>query len=163
MMPMTKRKRALPKDHSAIAVATALSSPTIAVFSSDPSVVSLVNEVCPRGWRIESCQDPESGRDMLSRPNIRMVLVDDEEIQEQLRGWLLDRVRRFAPQALLFYVAAMHSEADEKRARSYQAHYYTSKPLDTGRTLRVLQSFLQVASTRDGIAGDGQMAPSKRH
>ncbi len=155
---MTKRKRAL-KDASTIA-AVASSPPTIAVFSSDPSLVSLVNEVCPRAWQVKSCRDPESGRDILSRPDIRMVVVDDEEIQEQLRGWLLDRVRKFAPQALLFYVAAQHSEADEKRARAYQAQYYTSKPLDTGRTLRVLESFLQVAFARDGVSGE---RPTKRH
>ncbi len=158
VIPMTKRRRALAKGPSAIAIAAASSSPTIAVFSSDPSLVSLVHEVCPRAWQVEPCRDPESGRDILSRPDIRMVVVDDEEIQEQLRGWLLDRVRKFAPQALLFYVAALHSEADEKRARSYQAQYYTSKPLDTGRTLRVLESFLQVASARDGAADS-----TKRH
>jgi DNA-binding response OmpR family regulator len=159
---MTKRKRALAKDPSAIAVSTALSSPTIVVFSSDPSLVSLVQEVCPRAWQVESCQDPENGQDILSHPDIRMVVVDDEKIQEQLRGWLLDRVRKFASQALLFYVAALHSEADEKRARSYQAQYYTSKPLDAGRTLRVLESFLQVASGRDAKATGGITATKRR-
>lgn len=162
MILMTKRKRVLRKDTFPVAVAAAVSSPTIAVFSSDPSLVGLVQEICPRAWQVESCQDPESGRDILLRPDIRMVVVDDEKIQEQLRGWLLDRVRKFAPQALLFYVAALHSEADERRARSYQAQYYTSKPLDTGRTLRVLESFLQVAGARDGIGGE-RLAATKRH
>lgn len=125
-------------------------------------MVDLVREVCPRTWVVESCSDPECGRNLLSRPDIRLVLIDDEKIDEQLRGWLLDRVRRFAPQALLFYVAAAHSEADEKRARSYQAHYYTSKPLDPGRTLRVLESFLRVASARYGGAADSRASGRRR-
>lgn len=137
-------------------------TPTIAIFSDDSSLVDLVREVCPRTWLVELCADAECGRDLLSRPDIRMVLIDDEKIDEQVRGWLLDRVRRFAPRALLFYVAAAHSEADEKRARSYQAHYYTSKPLDPGRTLRVLESFLRVASTRDGLAPAPQGAGKRR-
>jgi len=50
-------------------------------------------------------------------------------------------VRKNAPHALVAYIAAVHSLEIERRARTYRVQYYTSKPIDRERTLRVLHSF----------------------
>jgi DNA-binding response OmpR family regulator len=127
-----------------------LSAPTVVIFSADKELTELTRQAAPQPWKVESCEDPTLGRQVLQRPNVKVVIVDDEVVQEDARGWLLDRVHRFVPQALLIYVAASHSPADEKRARSYAAQYYTAKPIDVDRTIRVVQSFLRAAAERDG-------------
>ncbi len=119
--------------------------PTAIVFTSDDGLTTLARQAVPSAWKIEVCRDAGIGREVLSHPNVRLVIVDDESVQEETRGWLLDRIRRFVPRALLIYIAGSHSTEDEKRARGYAAQYYTAKPLDTDRTLRVLQSFVRVA------------------
>jgi DNA-binding NtrC family response regulator len=127
-----------------------LAAPTVVVFSADKELTALAQRAAPEPWKVENCEDPAIGREALSRPNVKLVIVDDEVVREDARGWLLDRIHRFVPQALLIYVAASHSPADEKRARSYAAQYYTAKPIDAERTLRVVQSFLKAAAERDG-------------
>lgn len=130
--------------------AAAAPAPTVVVFSADKELTELARQAAPHPWKVEPCEDPSLGRQVLQRPNVKVVIVDDEVVREDSRGWLLDRIHRFVPQALLIYVAASHSAADEKRARSYAAQYYTAKPIDVERTMRVVQSFLKAAAERDG-------------
>lgn len=127
--------------------------PTAIVFTADEGISGLAEQAVPSGWKIELCRDAGVGREVLSHPNVRLVIVDDESIQEETRGWLLDRIRRFVPRALLIYIAGAHSPDDEKRARGYAAQYYTAKPVDMDRILRVLQSFVRVAE--DSSLGRG--------
>ncbi|HLX37290.1 MAG TPA: hypothetical protein VKR29_05790 [Candidatus Binataceae bacterium] len=124
-------------------------TPTLLLFSADKELASLVRKSVNEPWKIELCEDPAIGREVLSRPSVRMVIVDDGSVDEEARGWLLDRIRKFVPQALLIYIASTHSEADERRARGYAAQYYTAKPLDLDRTARVIESFARTASGRD--------------
>jgi hypothetical protein len=127
-------------------------APTLVLFSADRALTALVKETVGAPWKIETCEDPAIGREALSRPSVRLVIVDDGAVDEEARGWLLDRIRKFVPQALLIYIASTHSEADERRARGYSAQYYTAKPLDLGRTARVIESFVRAASARDGAS-----------
>ncbi len=129
--------------------------PTAIVFTADDGLTTLAQQAVPSAWKIELCHDAGIGREVLSHPNVRLVIVDDESVQEEARGWLLDRIRRFVPRALLIYIAGSHSPDDEKRARGYAAQYYTAKPLDTERTLRVLQSFVRVAEDSNLTSGNG--------
>src|SRR5580658_1860900 len=124
-------------------------APTLVLFSADRALTAMVKETVRAPWKIETCEDPAIGREALSRPSVRLVIVDDGAVDEEARGWLLDRIRKFVPQALLIYIASTHSEADERRARGYSAQYYTAKPLDLGRTARVIESFVRAASARD--------------
>jgi DNA-binding response OmpR family regulator len=124
-------------------------APTLVLFSGDKELTALVRKSVKAPWKIELCEDPAIGREALSRPSVRLVIVDDGAVDEEARGWLLDRIRKFVPQALLIYIASTHSEADERRARGYSAQYYTAKPLDLGRTARVIESFVRAASARD--------------
>jgi len=124
--------------------------PTLVLFSSDKELTALVRNTVKAPWKIELCEDPAMGREALSRPSVRLVIVDDGAVDEEARGWLLDRIRKFVPQALIIYVASTHSEADERRARGYSAQYYTAKPLDADRTARVIESFVRTAAAHDG-------------
>jgi len=125
-------------------------APTLVLFSADKELTALVRKTVPVPWKIESCEDPAIGREALARPTVRLVIVDDGAVKEEARGWLLDRIRKLVPHALLIYIASAHSEADERRARGYSAQYYTAKPLDLDRTARVIESFVRVAASRDG-------------
>lgn len=131
---------------------TRVSAPTLVLFSADRELAALVKRSARPPWKIELCEDPAIGREALSRPSVRLVIVDDGAVDEEARGWLLDRIRKFVPQALLIYIASAHSEIDEKRARRYAAQYYTAKPLDMDRTSRVIESFIRLASERDSGA-----------
>ena len=127
-----------------------LPAPTLVLFSSDRELTALVKKTVKPPWRIELCEDPAIGREALGRPSVQLVIVDDGAVDEEARGWLLDRIRKFVPQALLIYIASSHTETDERRARGYSAQYYTAKPLDLDRTARVIESFVRSATTRDG-------------
>jgi DNA-binding response OmpR family regulator len=128
---------------------------TLVLFSSDKELAALVRKIVKAPWRVELCEDPAIGREALARPSVRLVIVDDGAVDEEARGWLLDRIHKFVPQALLIYIASTHSEADERRARGYSAQYYTAKPLDTDRVARVIESFIRSAAARESGMGRG--------
>jgi len=128
-------------------------APTLVLFSADKELTALVRKTVKAPWKVELCEDPAIGREVLSRPSVRLVIVDDGAVDEEARGWLLDRIRKFVPQALLIYIASAHTEADERRARGYSAQYYTAKPLDIDRTARVIESFIRTAAAREGEIG----------
>ena len=117
----------------------------IVVFSRDESIVKMIAEGMSDSWVIEKFTDPHQARTFLLKPGVRIVVIDDEAIDESTRGWLLDQVRKRARHALVAYIAAIHSPETERRARAYSVQYYTSKPMDRERTLRVLHSFEQAA------------------
>lgn len=117
----------------------------VAVFSDNESIMTLVADSTGDSWVMEKCAALYEARAFLVKPSLRMVVIDDEAIEESTRGWLLDQVRKSAPQALVAYIAAVHSHETERRARAYGVQYYTSKPLDRERTLRVLRSFASTA------------------
>jgi len=121
----------------------------VVIFSADRELTALTEGAVQSPWKVESWEDPGVGREALARPNIKLVIVDDAAVQEEARGWLLDRIRRLVPQALLIYVANAHSAAEERRARAYAAQFYTAKPLDRDRIQRVIESFVRAASARD--------------
>jgi DNA-binding NtrC family response regulator len=121
---------------------TAVEKPrAIAVFSRDQSVVKMIAECVGDSWIIEKFADPQDARAFLLKPSLKIVVIDDEAIEESTRGWLLDQVQKRAPHALVAYIAATHSPENERRARAYRVQYYTSKPMDAERTRRVLHSF----------------------
>lgn len=117
----------------------------VAVFSRDASIVKMIAESMSDSWVMEKFADPHQADGFLLKPGVRIVVIDDEAIEESTRGWLLDQVQRRAPHALVAYIAAIHTPEAERRARAYNVQYYTSKPVDRERTLRVLHSFERAA------------------
>ncbi len=115
--------------------------PKVVLFSSDEKIADLVRTAIPERWRIEHQPTPEDGLKILTQPNVRLVIFDDEGIEEGDRDWILGLARKWAPSAPLMYVAANHDGATEQRARTGGAQYYASKPIDEERVMSVLQSF----------------------
>jgi DNA-binding NtrC family response regulator len=117
----------------------------IAIFSRDESIVKLITDGLRGSWVIEKFSDPLQARASMLKSGVKIVVIDDEAIEEATRGWLLDQVRKWAPHALVAYIAAIHNPETERRAREHRVQYYTAKPMDRERTLRVLHSFERAA------------------
>ena len=117
----------------------------VVVVSSDEAVVNFIAENMSDSWVVVHCADPDRAPFMFGRAAVKIVVIDDDLIDESTRGWLFDQVHKRLPHALVAYIAANHSPAAERRARAYNVQYYTSKPLDRERTLKVLRSFAGAA------------------
>jgi DNA-binding response OmpR family regulator len=117
--------------------------PSALVFSGDPAVVDLVRRAVDREFEVDQCDDALVVRSLLTRPGLKLVVVDDEGVDGAAQGWVLAQIRRYAPDTLVAYIASAHDAERELRARSYSVQFYTAKPLDEERTLRVLRSFLR--------------------
>src|SRR5579862_7727092 len=61
-------------------------APTLLLISADKELASLVRKSVNEPWKIELCEDPAIGREVLSRPSVRMVIVDDGSVDEEARG-----------------------------------------------------------------------------
>jgi hypothetical protein len=121
--------------------------PTVLVLTRDQSLQMLVSSVCESPWAMEVGSDPGAPFGSASGRNIRVVVLDDEIVPAAERGWLCKRISKLAPDAILMYVAAQHSEQVERIARAQGAMYYTAKPLDSDRVSGMLRSWLKRSST----------------
>jgi hypothetical protein len=118
------------------------------VFSQDESIVGLVRDGLGDGWRIDLCSKPGEARVFPIKREVGIVVIDDAAIEDATRGWLLDQVHRWAPDALVAYIASAHAPEVERRVRSLGVQYYLSRPVDRERTLRVLRSFVLAVEHR---------------
>ena len=114
------------------------------VFSQDESIIGLIRDGLTDGWRIDPCSEPNEARMFLQRADIRIVVIDDVAIDKPTRGWLLDQVHRWVPDALVAYIASAHTLEGERQVRSRGVQYYLARPVDRERTIRVLHSFAAV-------------------
>jgi DNA-binding response OmpR family regulator len=115
--------------------------PTLLLVTTDPTLVELVQEALAQPWKLIHHGEHSNPWLYFAHPNIRMVILDDQDVAEPDRGWLSD-IRRRAMGAQLIYVTSNHSEAVEKLARRNGAQYYISKPLSPelfGRVLHHMQ------------------------
>jgi DNA-binding response OmpR family regulator len=92
--------------------------------------------------------DQYKSRQVLTQPNVRLVILDDQAVQENDRKWLLAQIGKYFSGVSLLYVAGNQSDTNEKRARTNGAHYYVSKPVSPERFAHVLQSFLRTAQVK---------------
>ena len=79
-----------------------------------------------------------SYRNLIPNGDCRVVVLDDEKLVEADRGWLLNKIQNWMPQAFIIYVASQHSADVERLARSRGAGYYLSKPIDIERLTHVI-------------------------
>jgi DNA-binding response OmpR family regulator len=119
-------------------------APALLLLSDDEELTEFVRGVVKPPWRlarhaVAAC----ASHRVFAQPNVRIVILDDQAVEENDRGWLLTRICKRIPSASLLYVAGNHNDASEKRARGNGAHYYVSKPLSFERFGYVLQSFLR--------------------
>jgi DNA-binding NtrC family response regulator len=117
--------------------------PALLLLSADEQLRALVAATAADAWRVEHLRDPARIADAVRLSDLRLVLLDDETVAEQERGWLLAQLRRHLPGAPLLYVAGHHDGLVEKRARAGGAHYYTSKPIHPDEFAGILKSFLR--------------------
>jgi response regulator of citrate/malate metabolism len=103
-------------------------------------------EAAGKNWVVTQSSDISHAHEVLSRLRVRLVVIDDEQIEPPVRGWLLEQVRKHAAAALVIYIAAEHDLDGERRARAHPVQFYTARPLDADRVRRVLESFVRAAS-----------------
>ena len=114
------------------------------LLSDDEALVSFVLGTVQSPWKLVRHEAGKYGsREVFTQPNVRLVILDDQAVVEDERGWLLTQIRKHFSGSSLLYVAASQSDCNEKRARTNGAHYYASKPLSLDRFGYVLRSFLQ--------------------
>ena len=119
-------------------------APTVMLLSADEALANFVLSIIRRPWKlVRHAADKYGSREVFSHPNVRLVILDDQAVVENERGWLLAQIRRHFSGTPLLYVAATQSDGNEKRARINGAHYYASKPLSLEQFGYVLRSFLQ--------------------
>ena len=117
---------------------------TVLLLSDDEALAKLVAAIVKPPWKlVRHGGDKFVGREVFAQPNVRLVILDDQAVEEGDRGWLLTQIHKHFSSPSLLYVAASQSDANEKRARTNGAHYYVSKPLSSEQFGHVLQSFLQ--------------------
>ena len=119
--------------------------PTLLLLSDDEALAAFVLGVVKPPCRLiqHDGGDKRLSDGSFAQPNVRLVILDDQVVEENDRSWLLTRIRKRLPGASLLYVARNQSDINEKRARANGAHYYVSKPLSFERFGYVLQSFLR--------------------
>jgi DNA-binding NtrC family response regulator len=121
--------------------------PTILALSDDRSLVELLLKTCSRPWKVKVTDDFNSYLNLVPDGECRVVLVDDEKLLEADRGWLLNKIQNWMPQAFVVYIASKHSPDVERLARSRGAGYYLSKPLDTERLTHLLGGLQRLGGT----------------
>ncbi len=125
----------------------------VLLLSEDKELVDLVDRLVKHPWKlVRHAADKFMTREVLAKPNVRLVILDDEAVDENDRGRLLAQIRKHFLGISLLYIANTQSEAGEKRARANGAHYYVSKPLSLERFKQVLRSFLQAQQPQRTLA-----------
>lgn len=115
------------------------------VLTDDQALADLVARIIERPWKLVCLStDRNKVHKRLAEPNVRIVIFDDQAVEENERSWMLAQIRKRFSGSSLLYVADKQSDGNEKRARTNGAHYYVSRPLSPERFGYVLRSFMQV-------------------
>jgi DNA-binding NtrC family response regulator len=115
----------------------------LVIASENDGLATLVSEAGNRRWRVEACPDARSGREALSRLNLKLILINDEVVSKDERGWFLEQVRSQTGGVPVVYVASEHSVETERLARGHGVLYYTSKPVERDRLAHVLRAIMR--------------------
>ena len=119
------------------------------LLSDDEALATFVLGIVKRPWKlIHRGANKYGNREVFTQPNVRVVILDDQAVVDEERGWLLTQIRKHFSGTSLLYVAAVQSDCNEKRARTNGAHYYASKPLSLEQFGYVLRSFLRTHQVR---------------
>jgi DNA-binding NtrC family response regulator len=122
-------------------------APTLLLLSDDEALAGVVRGIVMRPWVLAHHSTQSYLRREGPQQNVRLVILDDQAVEETDRGWMLAQIRKRFSGTPLLYVAANQSDANERRARTNGAHYYISKPVSVDQFGHVLKSFLQAQRT----------------
>lgn len=124
-------------------------SATLLVISDDKVLADLALRIVKPPWKlVRQDADRYMTNRMFAEPNVRLVVLDDQGVDDNDLGWLLVQIRKRFPGAPLLYVAGIQSDGNERLARRNGAHYYVSKPLSPERFGHVLESFLRTQQVK---------------
>jgi DNA-binding NtrC family response regulator len=115
-------------------------------LSDDRELVELLLRTCNRPWKVKVTSDFTSYFNVMPNGDCKVVVVDDEKLLEADRGWLLNKIQNWMPQAFIVYIASQHTPEVERVARSRGAGYYLSKPVDTERLSHLLNGLQRLDS-----------------
>ncbi len=118
----------------------------IVVASDDAALTSLASEAAGDQWHVEHCSKLASAAVFLARPELKLILFDDQILSYADSSSALVQLREWAPHAPVIYIAAEHNSETEKLARAAGVHHYTSKPIDAERFSQVVRSFLKLGT-----------------
>jgi response regulator of citrate/malate metabolism len=135
--------------------------PTLLLLSDDEALTDLVLGIVKQPWKlVRQSADRDMSRKVFSQPHVRLVIFDDQVVEENDCNWLLAKIRKYFSGAALLYVAGSQSDRNEKRARSNGAQYYVTKPLSLERFGRVLQSFLHAQNAKGSSTHPAEEIPA---
>jgi len=124
-------------------------SATLLLISDDKVLADLAPRIVKPPWKlVRQDADRYVSDRMLAEPNVRLVVLDDQGVDENDRGWLLVQIRKRFSGAPLLYVAGIQSDSNERLARRNGAQYYISKPLSPERFGHALESFLRTQQVK---------------
>ena len=70
-------------------------SPTALLLSDDEVLAKLVLGIVKRPWKlVRHAADKYVSRELFAQPNVRLVILDDQAVEENDRGWLLEQIRK---------------------------------------------------------------------
>jgi hypothetical protein len=85
--------------------------PILLLLSDDMELRNLVLEIVKAPWEIVC--NRTNGHRVFAQPNVRLIILDDQAVEEPDRSWLLSQVRKEIPGRPLLYVAGDYSEENE--------------------------------------------------
>lgn len=121
--------------------------PRALILSTDSEVMAAVKAAdTQRRLELQPWPYTVTGFAPLAQVGVRLVVIDDSDIVESERAWLVRQVRRLSPDARLVYLAEGHSPDSELQVRQSGVDYYVSKPYNEALLARVLKSFISSIS-----------------
>jgi DNA-binding NtrC family response regulator len=125
--------------------------PVLALVSNDDKVAETIRSAAGSKWSVINpamAQIPALARE----PNVKLVIFDDQSVDDSDRGWALTEIKRCASKAPIIYVAGDHDHESEKQARSRGVLFYTGKPLIASHVDLLLQRLLQMQNGKCDLA-----------
>ncbi len=126
-------------------------SPTILAFTNDQQVLDLLLRNCGTIWQVDTRHDFVPYFKRVESKKCGVVVLDDERILKQDRGWSLNKIQQLMPEAFIIYIASQHSPEIEKTARARGAGLYLSKPVDGVRLKQMLDHLGQRHTKSNGF------------
>src|SRR5690348_16531033 len=75
--------------------------PALLVISADAKLMKVVTAALRSSWHVEHASDAIGPSDLAKLADVKLVVLDDEQVVETDRGWLITQIRRNVPDAAL--------------------------------------------------------------
>ena len=117
--------------------------PTLLLLSDDKGLTDLVLRIVKQPWKlVRQGADTDMSRKVFTQPHVRLVIFDDQVVEENDRNWLLAKIRKYFS-GVLCYTSPAAKAITTRNVRDRTAPNTTFEALSLERFGHVLQSFLQ--------------------